>query len=146
MRRLTEDDVTDRLGRQAALVRRRRPTVAELTSRMDSGKITQSLADLERPLRPGPGQHRRPGRLRQLRKDDRAAYDQTIRPGYLRPVDVLLATSMLQVGVDVQRLGLMVVTGQPKNMAEYIQASSRVGRSAAGPGPRRHHLPVEPSP
>jgi hypothetical protein len=82
----------------------------ELTSRKSEDEIPKILKELER------------------------SYDGPAERGKPRPIDTLLATNMISVGVDVDRLGLMMVVTQPKSTSEYIQASSRVGRSRRGPG------------
>ncbi|MDO5051507.1 MAG: helicase-related protein, partial [Pseudoclavibacter sp.] len=102
--------------------------VAELTSRISGADIGKTLDRL--------GLEFDPDYDTTAAVQARGAMPRDLKPKRdgEAPYDVVLATSMLQVGVDVQRLGLMLVVGQPKNTAEYIQASSRVGRDSARPG------------
>lgn len=78
--------------------------VVELTSRVPTNKVAEARRRLEAPF-----------------------HDE-------QRVDCAIATNMISVGLDIQRLGLMVVMGQPKTHAEYIQATSRVGRDPNRPG------------
>lgn len=88
-------------GRRAELAARGNLELAELTSRLSQAEIPGVLAQLGK------------------KKPERGV------------LDVLLSTNMISVGVDIPRLALMVVNGQPKGIAEYIQATSRVGRDRA---------------
>ncbi|ETR77865.1 helicase [Afipia sp. P52-10] len=126
MKRLAEDDVQTRSFRvsmslvdRPGLSQRRVDDVRELTSRVSSHDIPRYLDQLEVPFDgtfdPATGK-----------------WASSRNPGDPRPIDVVLATNMLSVGVDVNRLGVMVVNGQPKGTAEYIQATSRVGRTPPG--------------
>lgn len=114
-RRIIEDEVSARLGQYSQrkrlepddrlfVDRKIKYDVLELTSREPTNKVAEAKARLGHPFF----------------ENDR--------------VDVALATNMISVGLDIIRLGLMVVLGQPKTSSEYIQATSRVGRDPHRPG------------
>jgi hypothetical protein len=115
-RRILEEEVQNtvkayggrkRIGEERGLFQDRKTfsEVLELTSRVSTDKVAEARRRLEAPFH---------------KIDQR--------------VDCAIATNMISVGLDIQRLGLMVVLGQPKTHAEYIQATSRVGRDDQRPG------------
>jgi len=77
----------------------------ELSSNVNSSEIPKKLKELERPLNLNPAQP---------------------------AVDVVLASNIISVGLDIPRLGVMIMNQQPKTTSEYIQATSRVGRGIPG--------------
>ncbi len=114
-RRILEEEVQNtikgygarkRVGEEPGLFRDRKTfsEVVELTSRVPTDKVAEARRRLE--------------------------------CGFHEPhrVDCAIATNMISVGLDIPRLGLMVVLGQPKTHSEYIQATSRVGRTDERPG------------
>lgn len=114
-RRIVDDEVRAHLTNYGRLRVRREPSgapfadrvlreIQELTSRYSTDQVSEARARLG------------------LAVSDKNA------------VDVAMATNMISVGLDIGRLGLMVVQGQPKTAAEYIQATSRVGREGHKPG------------
>ena len=106
--RLVEDDIPDNIQslseRLPAYTPRGMSAPVEITSRVTG----QEIRDVRRRLEMGPSSE--------------------------ESIDVLLATNMISVGIDVERMGLMAISGQPKTMSEYLQASGRVGRRKDVPG------------
>ncbi|MBB3131307.1 hypothetical protein FHS19_006027 [Paenibacillus rhizosphaerae] len=111
---LVDDDVKDFLRRTAYRFGNRKLTrqigsADELTSRISTSQLNETLEKLEQ-----------------------VVYSVENIKEKKFPVNVLLATNMISVGVDVARLNVMLLVGQPKLTSEYIQASSRIGRSYPG--------------
>jgi superfamily II DNA/RNA helicase len=110
-RTLAEDDIKDAITRQAQRLgtkqdARKFYSPDELTSRASTTELNETLDKLEK--------------------------TQYSLENYKKVSHLLLATNMISVGIDVARLNVMLLVGQPKLTSEYIQASSRVGRSFPG--------------
>jgi len=111
---LVDDDVKDFIKRIAYRTGDSRDarmitSADELTSRVSTTQLNETLDKLEK-----------------------TSYSKENIENKRYPSNVLLATNMISVGIDVSRLNVMILVGQPKLTSEYIQASSRIGREYPG--------------
>ncbi|MBK8594381.1 MAG: helicase [Holophagales bacterium] len=114
-RRIVEDEVAARAAQRSERLR-----MGELAGPFRNRQIQQEVVELTS----------RESTSKVSRARERLAFSHDHKDH----VDVALATNMISVGLDIPRLGLMVVLGQPKTTSEYIQATSRVGRDDNRPG------------
>lgn len=110
---LVDDDIKDAIRRMAS----RFSTVGNARSIFQADELTSRVSTSEL--------------NRTLDKLEKAHYSSGQKTGN-RASDILLASNMISVGIDIARLNVMAVVGQPKLTSEYIQASSRVGREFPG--------------
>jgi hypothetical protein len=122
---LLDSDIPDYLvglQRRDGITPRYPRNTMELTSRRRSDEIPKAIEELEFRL-PHPDC-----------ADGAKCVPSGSCPKNARCVDVCLASNIIEVGVDIDRLGLMTIVGQPKTTAQYIQVSGRVGRNPRTPG------------
>ena len=111
---MVDDDVKDFMKRMCFRLKsssdvRSIGTADELTSRLTTTELNRTLDKLEK-----------------------MEYSAENIKNRVFPANIVLATNMISVGIDVARLNVMLLVGQPKLTSEYIQASSRVGREYPG--------------
>jgi len=92
---------------------------SELTGRLKGAEVVNELAKVERKWTP------------ELRLPHKKDSGETFESAVLPP-DFVIATNMISVGIDVSRFSTIIMNSMPRNIAEYIQASSRVGREDLG--------------
>ena len=82
-------------------------SIMELTSRKSSDEVSSAIDELS------------------ATRDENTAINKTSP----QPIDICLASNVIEVGVDVPRLSLLTILGQPKTTSQYIQVSGRIGRN-----------------
>jgi len=113
--RLIEEDVVKEISNITSLIEEYKND-----ENRDPGKPNQGMEELTGRIKQGG--------IRRIREKLEKSHEDR------ESISTLLATNMISVGIDIERLGLMTVVGQTKNSSEYIQATGRIGRRADIPG------------
>jgi len=89
---------------------------SELTGRLSGEEVKTNLADIEKKWT--------------LLESQEDSEELILKKS--NPPEFIISTNMISVGIDVSRFNTIVINSMPRNIAEYIQASSRVARDEDG--------------